>query len=338
MGQGYDAAEARRGPVKLAVVGLGLAGESHLCDALARPDLFDVVAVCGRDRDRAEAVAQRYAVPRAYVDVHALLDHERECEAIVVATPPEVAAAILQEAVASGRAVLAEKPGGVTPEELAEVDTTARVAFAYNRRYQRAWTSARAWVRSGRIGHVTTIVADWRGPFEVRYADDAPTHRGRLHGRGRGVLLDIGAHALDAALFVTGRLGHARACRLEENARGVDVGAQVELVDANGCRLHLVIGPGGGRRLELVGTRGRIVIDESTARMDADDGCTTVDDADEARPIEDLARDRACRGATLSEARSVLTVVREAYRRARIGTRAWQRPRAKAWARRSGAC
>ena len=338
MGQGFRTAETRRAPVKLAVVGLGLAGESHLCDALARPDLFEVVAVCSRRPDHAQAIAERFGVPRAYSEVAGLLHREWDCEAIVVATPPDVAAGILRDAVSSGRAVLAEKPGGIATEELEDVDATARVAFAYNRRYQRAWAHARAWVRSGRIGQVTRILADWRGPFEARYADDAPTHRGRLQGSGRGVLLDAGCHALDAALFVTGGLGHVHACHLDENARGVDVGASVELVDAHGCRLQLTIGPGDGRRLEVVGTRGRIVVDEVGAWSDGDDGEVRVDDASEARPIEDLARDRACRGATLAEARSVLAVVGAAYRRARHRDRVWQRPRAKAWARRSGAC
>ena len=344
MEPGEHAESPRRGRVKVAVVGVGLAGQSHLFDAVSDEERFEVLAVCGRRSARVEDVAQRFAVPRAYTDLGVLMQHETEVELFVLALPPDTLALSLQRVVQRGCAVLVEKPGAVGGDELERAASGSAPRFLYNRRYRRAWHAAREWIGSGRIGTIRNVDACWRADFAARHDDAAPTYRAGLRAPSRGVLLETGCHILDAIAFTTGSIGDVRACSLMRNARGIDIGARAEFGSRAGRMARLVIEEGEGRRLEILGRRGRIVLDESGATLDCEGASAYVEDAAIGSPVADgLALARPGEGmppplgASLPEALAVLRSIDALYRRA-SSSRSWRPPRAKAWARPSGAC
>ena len=100
--------EARR-PLALGLIGCGRIALAHLKAAANLPGEVRVVAVAGRRRDRAEAVARDFQIPAVHDDYRRLLD-DPQVQAVVITTPNESHAQIACEAAAAGKHILVEKP------------------------------------------------------------------------------------------------------------------------------------------------------------------------------------------------------------------------------------
>ena len=95
-------------------VRVGVVSTSWWADAMYLPALdahpgADVVAVCGRNRERAEAFAGRWGIPQVYTDAGSLIG-SGEIDALVVASGHESHYPITMEALQAGLHVLCEKP------------------------------------------------------------------------------------------------------------------------------------------------------------------------------------------------------------------------------------
>lgn len=95
-------------------VRVGVVSTSWWADAMYLPALdahpgADVVAVCGRNRERADAFAARWGIPQVYTDAGALIG-SGEIDALVVASGHESHYPITMEALEAGLHVLCEKP------------------------------------------------------------------------------------------------------------------------------------------------------------------------------------------------------------------------------------
>jgi predicted dehydrogenase len=95
-------------------VRVGVVGTSWWADLMHLPSLTShprarVVAVCGRDGGRAAALASRYGVDASFTGHEAMLDGAA-LDAVVVATPDDLHAAVAGDALARGLHVLCEKP------------------------------------------------------------------------------------------------------------------------------------------------------------------------------------------------------------------------------------
>lgn len=95
-------------------VRVGVVSTSWWADAMYLPALdahpgADVVAVCGRNRERADAFAARWGIPQVYTDAGSLIG-SGEIDALVVASGHESHYPITMEALEAGLHVLCEKP------------------------------------------------------------------------------------------------------------------------------------------------------------------------------------------------------------------------------------
>lgn len=200
--------------VRIGIIGAGMAGQAHAFgyrNAMMAADFADIDVVLHTIADPnlalAESVAHRYGFAHATADIDALLA-DPEVDAISVALPNHLHKDVLPRVIASGKHLFAEKPIGRTPveaEHLAELaeasDAVTGVGFSF-RRLPGLAAVAQA-VRSGAIGEVHTVRA-W---YNADYAADpsgALSWRYSQELSGGGALLDIGAHAIDAAQFVAG--------------------------------------------------------------------------------------------------------------------------------------
>ena len=73
---------------------IGVVGTSWWADAIYLPTLkshpqAQVVALCGRNRERAGALAAQYAVPGVFTDYREMI-RDSDLDAIVVATPDDL--------------------------------------------------------------------------------------------------------------------------------------------------------------------------------------------------------------------------------------------------------
>lgn len=200
--------------IRIGIIGAGMAGQAHAFgyrNASMARDLSDIDVrlhtIADPNLALAQSVAQRYGFANAVADIDAFLANP-EIDAVSVALPNYLHAEILPKVIASGKHLFAEKPVGRTREEagwlagLAEASTAVTgVGFSF-RRLPGLAALAQA-VQSGAIGQVHTVRA-W---YNADYAADpagALSWRYSQEQSGGGALLDIGAHAIDAAQFVVG--------------------------------------------------------------------------------------------------------------------------------------
>ncbi|MFC9336237.1 Gfo/Idh/MocA family protein [Arthrobacter sp. NPDC057009] len=200
--------------LRIGIIGAGMAGQAHAFgyrNAMMARDLADVDVqlhtIADPNLELAQSVAKRYGFANAVADIDAFLASP-EIDAVSVALPNHLHAQILPKVIASGKHLFAEKPIGRTREEaawladLAQASTAVTgVGFSF-RRLPGLAALAQA-VENGAVGQIHTVRA-W---YNADYAADpsgALSWRYSQEQSGGGALLDIGAHAIDAAQFVVG--------------------------------------------------------------------------------------------------------------------------------------
>ena len=95
-------------------VRVGIIGTSWWAEAMYLPSLeshpsAEVVAVCGRNRERGEEIAEKYGISHVFTDYRELIK-KADLDAVVVATPDDLHFPMTMNALAAGLHVLCEKP------------------------------------------------------------------------------------------------------------------------------------------------------------------------------------------------------------------------------------
>jgi predicted dehydrogenase len=246
------------------VVGLGFGARIHV-PGLRRIEGVEVVAVCAR-RGAVEA-ADRLGVPSAYTDWRELVADERVL-LVSIASPPVTHRPIALEALAAGKAVLCEKPLGLTvaeAEEMAAAASRAGVATMPDFEFREVPAFARAADRlgGGALGDVAAADVVWTLPPKPSPQPGWKSDR-KLGG---GTLLSLGVHVFDYLEWYVGPVRRVRG-RLEHAAGpSADTGCEVELEHASGARSTLRLSSAAeqpaGHVLTLQGSRGTLVLENS---------------------------------------------------------------------------
>jgi len=208
----------RPGPLRIAVVGCGAIARSfHLPALAAIPGVADRLIVVDPDPGRVAAAQQEFRASRAATDHRQVL---READAAIVAVPQEFHAEVAMEFLRAGVPVLCEKPLATTLDEakgLVAAADAAGVVLAVNntRRFYPAVRAAREWIGSGRLGRIRRVAIYEGAAFNWPLASGSTFGRG---GTGKGVLQDVGAHALDMICWWLGE--RPRITRYLDDAMG----------------------------------------------------------------------------------------------------------------------
>ena len=163
----------------------------------------ELVAVASRDRARALAHAQEWAVPRAMAGYQTLLDDET-IDAVYIPLPNTEHVHWTLAAIASGKHVLCEKPIALDPvdvDRIAAAAAEARVVVEEGFMYRHEPLTSRvmALIDEGAIGTVRAVVSGFTfalGP--------APNIRFNT-ALGGGSLWDIGCYPVTYAQLIAGR-------------------------------------------------------------------------------------------------------------------------------------
>jgi predicted dehydrogenase len=102
-------------PVRVGLIGCGTISDIYLTNATQRYTGYDIVAVADLMRDRAEAKATQYGIPRALAPEELIADPE--IEIVLNLTIPEAHYELNRAAIEAGKAVYCEKPLAVDPDE-----------------------------------------------------------------------------------------------------------------------------------------------------------------------------------------------------------------------------
>jgi predicted dehydrogenase len=203
--------------LRVAMIGHGFMGAAHSQAWRNAPRFFDLpyepvraVAV-GQEMARAAAAAEKFGWDESATDWRSVVARD-DIDLIDICTPSDSHKEIAIAALSAGKHVLCEKPlaNSVADAEhmvAAAEDAAARSVFSmvgFSYRRVPAITFARDLVRSGRIGEVRRVQANY---LQDWLTDENGPMTWRLDKRlaGSGSLGDIGAHAIDAVQFITGQ-------------------------------------------------------------------------------------------------------------------------------------
>ncbi|GAC1560787.1 MAG: Gfo/Idh/MocA family oxidoreductase [Herpetosiphon sp.] len=191
-------------PLRVGVIGLGFAGETHLKSYLQIRGV-EAVALAGLEPEKLAQLGAIYHVPYLYEHYEELLARD-DLDVISVCVPNHLHAPISIAALASGRHVLCEKPLARTSAEAAAIvqaatDANRVLHVAFNHRERGDVQVLKRYVTSGQLGHIYYAKASWMRRSGIPGLGSWFTNK---NSAGGGPLIDLGVHVLDLALFLLG--------------------------------------------------------------------------------------------------------------------------------------
>jgi myo-inositol 2-dehydrogenase/D-chiro-inositol 1-dehydrogenase len=182
-------------PVRLAVIGAGRMGRTHL-RALAHAEGVAAAAVV----EPIAAVREELAGAgiRTWSSIDELFEHET-IDGAVVAAPTDLHVELVTRLAAARLPILCEKPCGMRPEETREAVRAAAEAgvllqVGYWRRFVPSLVALGEQLSAGAFG-VPLLVSCWQW--------DAQPPPPSFRERSGGILLDMGVHELDQIRWLT---------------------------------------------------------------------------------------------------------------------------------------
>lgn len=193
------------GTIGVAFLGVGRMGETHLRNLVGLSGVR-VVAVADPNREAAERGKAISSAEVALIDIEKAITHPG-VDAVVIVTPTETHARLIELAINAGKAVFSEKPIAL---DLAETNRIVRLAqergalvqIGFMRRFDPGYAKAKARIEAGELGKLET--------FRALSRDTYPPSLNFLKSSG-GLFLDMAVHDLDLARFLVGEVEEVQA-------------------------------------------------------------------------------------------------------------------------------
>ncbi|WP_201455694.1 Gfo/Idh/MocA family protein [Tropicimonas marinistellae] len=184
--------------LRIGVVGYGTGGQHFHTPFIAAANGCALAGIVARaEQTVATARADWPDVP-IFPSLTAMIE-AGVCDAVTVTTPPQTRKALVLEAIAAGRHVIADKPFAPDFEGGMELDRAAKakgvtLGVYQNRRFDADLQTLRKVISDGRIGKV------WR--IHSRMDQDSP--QTLEAGPTGGLLRDLGSHVVDQMIYLLG--------------------------------------------------------------------------------------------------------------------------------------
>ena len=288
--------------VRLGIIGAGNMGSGHIRNILAGkcPEI-EVVAVADRRESRREAAHEQLPEAKIFNEGSELIA-SGVAEAVLIATPHYQHPVLAIDAFKHGLHVMCEKPAGVytlqVREMIAEADKHPELTFGmmFNQRTNCVYRKIKEMIDAGELGELkrmSWLITDW---YRTQSYYDSGAWRATWTGEGGGVLLNQCPHQLDLLTWLCGVPTKVRAFCHEGKWHDIEVEDDVTayLEFANGMTGVFVTTTGGApgtNRLEISGTKGKLVCEHDTITFDklgADERewCKTCKEGFQKPPVE----------------------------------------------------
>ena len=268
------------------MVGLGKMGLSHLAIARAHPEL-NLVAGCDATAYLTD-ILSKHAGLKCYADFDRMLADE-QLDALIVATPSKLHAAMVEKALNKGLHVFCEKPfvldvaDGERLVALAESKSLVN-QVGYHYRFVGAFKEAERIVKSGALGAIHHVRAEAYGPVVLR--QQGGTWRSAKN-EGGGALYDYACHAIDLVNFIAGvPVGVGGVVRHGVFSRDVDDEVYSTLYFPGGASGQLCVNWSDesfrkmSTKISIWGTNGRITADRQECQVFLREPHNALPDAD----------------------------------------------------------
>ena len=330
--------------VKWGVISTASIGIRKVIPGMQRGEWSEIAAISSRDGKKAESVARKLQIPKAYWSYEELLA-DPEIEAIYNPLPNHLHVPWSIKAAEAGKHVLCEKPIGLGVADAkalleARQRTGVKIGEAFMVRTHPQWLRARELIQSGRIGKLQSIA----GFFS--YFNRDPANVRNVLDWGGGGLLDIGCYPITMSRFIFGEEPR-RAIGLVERDPEFKTDCLVSAIldfpsgqSIFTCSMQMV----PYQRMQFLGTKGRIEIEipfnapnDRPCRILIDDGRDVFGSGITAESIPKCDQytiqgdvfSRAVRGdgevpVSLEDALGNMSVIDALFRSAETGR--WERP------------
>jgi myo-inositol 2-dehydrogenase/D-chiro-inositol 1-dehydrogenase len=184
------------GTMRIGLLGAGRIGRIHGGNVAAHPRA-ELAAVADADAAAAQRLAAAHGARISSVDA---IMAAPDIGAVVICTPTDTHAALIERAVGAGKAVFCEKPVDLSAARIRACLDVVRAAggrlmVGFNRRFDPSFSALRRRVADGEIGNVEVVTIVSRDP--------QPPHAGFVERSG-GLFRDMMIHDLDMARLLLG--------------------------------------------------------------------------------------------------------------------------------------
>ncbi|WP_108817362.1 oxidoreductase [Pseudovibrio sp. Alg231-02] len=187
-------------PVKTALVGFGVSGQSFHAPLLTFVEGIDLAAVVSSKPDLVKSKLPDCTPYTSFEDVLA----QPDIELVVLSLPNTLHHDHAKKALLAGKHVVVEKPFTITSaeaEELIEIteQKDLKLSVYHNRRFDCDFLTLQDLMETGRLGKVHSYLCNYN-----RYRPDIKGRWREQDIPGAGILYDLGAHGIDQALSLFG--------------------------------------------------------------------------------------------------------------------------------------
>jgi predicted dehydrogenase len=262
--------------VRFGIIGIGNIGTVHARYLLAGT-VSDAClsAVCDNAPEKHSAIRQLVGTIPLFSDAQEMLQSGL-IDAVIIATPHYEHPRLSMLAMRNGIHTLCEKPAGVYTAQVQEMNACAHecgVVFGmmYNQRPNPLYQKVKDLIASGELGEIRRsnwIITSW---YRSQSYYNSGGWRATWKGEGGGVLLNQDPHQLDLWQWLVGMPVRLRAfCQFGKH-RDIEVEDEVTAYaeyanGATGVFITTVAETPGTNRLEIVGDRGKVVVEEGKLR------------------------------------------------------------------------
>lgn len=264
--------------LRVGIIGVGNMGSNHAqCFKDNKVENGKLTAICDINPDKLDKQREKFGDEVAYFENASDLINSGLVDGVIIATPHYFHPEMSIEAFNAGLHVLCEKPIGVYTKNIHAVNEAAKKsgkAFQVNfiLRSYHVYKKIKEMMDNKEIGEmkrVTWIITDW---YRNQAYFNSGGWRATWGGEGGGTLLNQNPHQLDLFQWFCGMPKRVRAfCYFGKN-RDVEIEDEATAYfeyenGATGTYITTVSEFPGTNRLEIVGTKGKIVYENGKIKF-----------------------------------------------------------------------
>ncbi len=227
--------------IKIGIVGLGsIAQTIHIPILNKLPDA-EIVAICDRDKSKAQFVAEKFGIRRFYSNYEEMLLREEDIQAINVCTSTNAHREVAIASLELKKDVLVEKPLARSQKEAEEIVQTAKkqhrkLMVGMNNRFRPDSMILKSFIEAKDLGKIYYAKAGWLKKLSV-----TNPWLTRKEQSGGGVVLDLGIVMFDLAFWMMGypAVKEVMAANYSHNTKEVEDSSVVFLRMKNDSTLTL---------------------------------------------------------------------------------------------------
>jgi predicted dehydrogenase len=187
--------------VRWGILSTAKIGREKVIPAMQAGNFSEIAAIASRDKEAAQAEANKLNIPVAYGSYNDLLA-DRTIDAVYIPLPNHMHVEWAIRCLQAGKHVLCEKPVGLSAAEATQLllegknHPHLKLMEAFMYRFHPQWQYAKRLVHDGKIGELRTIQSLFS------YYNTDPTNIRNQPEAGGGAMMDIGCYCVSLARFI----------------------------------------------------------------------------------------------------------------------------------------